>query len=176
MTNVLTPRDYCTTPEEAAKIGRGLVMIRKIACVEKDEARRNAIFEAGWNFWNFSHVWDDLIDGSGWPEEKKMLALKAMQQFVVSLLKNPVYLENAGGFESLFVTGIARAIAGEQFAASKDPKERCLAPAIKCADIDIMVFLAHIAGGWKFAQEMSSKNELRKYDSPDPEPTQPTTT
>ena len=169
MTNALTPRDYCTTPEEAAKIGRGLVMLREIACHLKDETARDNNFKASWSLWNWGHIFDDLVDGSGWSDEKKMLAVKGMQQFVCELLLNPVYRENAQAFAALFVTAIARNLAGEEFAASKKVGERNLAPALKCSDIDLFVFFAHLAGGWDFCQQMNSRTKLRIYDSPDPE-------
>ncbi len=170
MTNALTPRDYCTTPEESAKIGRGLIMLREIACHRKNEQERDDLFKAAWAFWNYEHVVDDLIDNSGWPPEKKLLALKAIQQFTVALLENPFYVKNADAFKALFVTAIARNIAGDQFAASKDSKERMMAPAIRCADIDVFLYFAHLAGGWEFAQTMNSKHKLRIYDQPDPHP------
>jgi hypothetical protein len=167
MTNTLTPRDYCTTPEEAAKIGRGLVMLREIACHRKDEGERDDLFKAAWAFWNFEHVFDDLLDNSNWPPEKKLLALKGLEQFTVALLENPFYVKNADAFKALFVTAIARNIAGDQFAASKEIKERMMAPAIRCADIDVFLYFAHLAGGWEFAQTMNSKHKLRIYDKPD---------
>jgi hypothetical protein len=170
MTNTLTPRDYCTQPEEAAKIGRGLIMLREIACHLKDEQKRDDLFKAAWAFWNFEHVFDDLLDNSGWPAEKKLLALKALEQFTVALLSNPYYVENADAFKALFVTAIARNIAGDQFSGSKDSQERAMAPAIRCADIDVFVYFAHLAGGWEFAQAMNTKHKLRIYDKPDSEP------
>ena len=167
MINPLTPRDYASTPKELAKTGRALIMIREIACKEKNEQRRNALFECGWSFWNFCQIWDDLIDGEKFDAQEKLLAIKGMQKFVLALLENPIYRENANGFKALFVTAISRDIASVEFANSKDPKERGLAPAIRCGDIDIMVFLAHIAGDFEFAQEMSSKQKLRRYDLAD---------
>ena len=85
--NALNPRDYCTTPEEMAKIGRGLVMLREIACHLKDEQQRDDLFRASWSFWNFEHVLDDLLDGSKWPAEKKLLALKALEQDFAGKIK-----------------------------------------------------------------------------------------
>ena len=170
MTNALTPKDYCTQPSETAKIGRGLIMLREIACHRKDEQERDDLFKAAWAFWNFEHVFDDLIDNCGWSADNKFLALKALEQFTVALLENPYYVKNADAFKALFVTAISRNIAGDQFAGSKDAQERAMAPAIRCADIDIFLYFAHLAGGWEFAQVMNSKHKLRMYDTPDPVP------
>ena len=109
------------------------------------------------------------MDNSGWAAEKKLLALKGLEQFTVALLENPFYVKNADAFKALFVTAIARNIAGDQFAASKEANERAMAPAIRCADIDVFLYFAHLAGGWEFAQTMNSKHKLRIYDKPDAE-------
>jgi len=170
MTNALNPNLYVTQPSEAVKIGRGIVMLREIACHLKDPKQRDDMFNASSSFWDMEHCFDDLLDNSGWPPEKKLLALKALQNFVVALLENPFYVKNADAFKALFVTAIARNIAGDQFAASKDAQERAMAPAIRCADIDIFTYFAHLAGGWEFAQLMNSKHKLRIYDKPDAGP------
>ena len=170
MSNALNPIGYVTQPEQAAKIGRGVVMLRKMACRIKDERQRDDHFKASFAFWNFSQLFDDLVDNSGWDAQKKLLALRGLQDFVVALLANPVYRDHAGAFEGLFVTAIARVIAGDEFERSKDARERALAPAIKCADIDVFAYFAHLAGGFDFMQEMGSRNELRKYDFGDVKP------
>ena len=170
MSNPLNPVGYVMLPEQQAKIGRGVVMLRKMACRIKDGQKRDDHFKASFAFWNFSQLFDDLLDNSGWDEQRKLLALRGLQEFVVALLTNPVYRDHAGAFEGLFVTAVARVISGDEFERSRDARERALAPAIKCADIDIFVYFANLAGGFDFAREMSSRNELRKYDFGDMKP------
>lgn len=170
MSNALNPIGYVMLPEQQAKIGRGVVMLRKMACKLKDEQKRDDHFKASFAFWNFSQLFDDLVDNSGWDAQRKLLALRGLQDFVVALLTNPVYRDHAGAFEGLFVTAIARVIAGDEFERSKDARERALAPAIKCSDIDVFSYFATLAGGFDFMLEMNTKENLRRYDFGDMKP------
>lgn len=168
MKNPLNPsNDYCTTPEELKKNPRALPLLREIATARKNAQEQADIFTAMWSFWCFEHAMDDLLDESGWPAEKKLLAVKALHDFVSALLTNPVYREHAGDFRALFSSAIARNIAGDHFAASPKALLQAQAPAVRCADIDIFTYFAELAGGFDFMQKMSGTDKLRRYDLPE---------
>jgi hypothetical protein len=52
--------DYMSTPEETAKQPDALAIVQQIAAAAGPE-RQAAAFNAIWSFWNFAHVFDDLM-------------------------------------------------------------------------------------------------------------------
>jgi hypothetical protein len=157
--------DYMSQPHEQTKQPEALAVIQKIAAAAGEE-RRPAVFNALWSFWNFAHAWDDLIDGSNWPEKKKELAWRALQEFTSDLLLNPFYRAHGAEIRAMFTSAIFRQIAGDKMGLSDDEQTRKIAPAVRCADIDCLVHFAYLAGGWELAHEIS---QLREYDKPDKE-------
>lgn len=164
---------YCGTAEEHGKNPRALALLREIAQARKSPAEQAELFNAMWSFWCFEHALDDLIDESNWPAEKKVLALKALHDFVTALLANPVYTEHAGDFRALFSSTIARNIAGDEFAASDKTLHQAQAPAVRCADVDVFTYFANLAGGFDFMRRMSGADKLRRYDYPEYRDTAP---
>ena len=65
--------DYMSQPHEQAKQPDALATCQMIAKAA-GPLQEAAVFNALWSFWNFSHVFDDLMDGSQWADEKKALA------------------------------------------------------------------------------------------------------
>lgn len=102
---------------------------------------------------------------SGLPDEE--LAAQAFDDFTGNLWLNPVYTEFAASHRAMFDMMIFRAIAGDEMAGSLIEARRVLSPAVRCGDLDFIVHVAQIAGGWDFARKMSS---LRDYDQRDAEP------
>ena len=156
------PKDYAGQPDEVQKHPTLWPMMMKIAESAAPE-HQAAFLNAMRSFWCMAHAWDDLIDGSGWPEEKKMLAWKALHDFTADLLTNPVFTAHGPQFAALFRSAIARQTAGDKMT-ERGGAAAQLAPAVKCADIDLLVEFAWLAGGWGLMQGVS---ELREYDEPD---------
>ena len=155
------------TPEEQAKQPEALEVFKRIAMAAPPD-RQSAAFAAIWSFWNFAHAWDDLLDGCGWPAEKKELAWKAMSEFTADLLINPYYREHAAEWRALFTSAVARNLDGDTMAASGNPARAALAPAVRCADVDIIVHFAYLAGGGDLMRQIGAR---RDYDPPDaPQP------
>jgi hypothetical protein len=157
------PIDYMSAPEQRAKQPTILGVCQKIARAA-GPGREAQTFNALWSFWNFAQAWDDLIDESNWPKERKDLAWRALQEFTSDLLLNPLYREHAAEFRALFTSAICRAIDGDAMAASGDPEREALAPAVRCGDIDILAHVAYLAGGWELMREIGA---ARDYDKPD---------
>ncbi len=154
--------DYMSQPHEQAKQPDALATCQMIAKAAGPE-REAAVFNALWSFWNFSHVFDDLMDGSQWADEKKALAWRALQEFVSDLLGNPFYKAHAVELRALFTSAIFRQMAGD--AMGKGTLEQAKqAPVVRCADIDILVHFAYLAGGWGLAQKISNAREYDKED------------
>lgn len=150
--------DYMLRPEEQKKQPDALKEIQAIANGDQ------AVFNCLWSFWNFAHVFDDLIDGSDWPEDRKEQAWKALHDWTVDLLLNPFVRDNARELRALFVSAIARAIDGDAMAASQDPERRALAPAVRCGDVDVILHIAYLAGGWEALRKFGPR---RDYDPAD---------
>jgi len=96
--------------------------------------------------------------------ETNALALQAFDDFTGNLLDNPFYRRHAPQHLAMFDMMILRTIAGDEMASSVDPARQALAPAVRCGDIDFIVHVAKLAGGWEAALKFSA---LRDYDKPD---------
>lgn len=155
--------DYMSQPEEQAKQPDALAACQRIAKAAGPE-RETAVFNALWSFWNFSHVFDDLIDGSNWSDERKALAWRALQEFTSDLLLNPFYRAHGAEIRAMFTNGIFRQMAGDAMAQHGSLAVAKLAPAVRCADIDILVHFAYLTGGWELAQQISLAREYDKED------------
>ena len=57
--------DYMDTEHERRKQPDAKRLIEEVANGDV------AVYNAMWSFWNFAHVFDDLVDGYDWDEEKK---------------------------------------------------------------------------------------------------------
>jgi hypothetical protein len=99
-----------------------------------------------------------------WPEDQKELAHAALVEFASNLGWNPFYQKYAQQHLAMFQMCVFRAIAGDEMAASLDDTKRTLAPSVRCADIDFVVHVAYLAGGWTLARKITSR---RDYDLPD---------
>lgn len=148
-------KDYMDRPEEVVKQPDAKKTFQQIG------GQRTEVFRALWSFWNFEHVFDDLVDGSLWDKEKKEQAWKAMCEFVCELLCNPFYKAYASDMRAMFTSATMRQLAGDELEARGEPEQ---AAVCRCADIDIMVHIATLANGWDAGVEVS---RLRDYDKVD---------
>lgn len=153
--------DYMSTPEETAKQPRAEAICWKIAKFRNSPVEQQQVFDALWSFWNFAHAFDDLVDGDVKLDapEKKEMAWRALQQFVTNLLINPMVFNNAVALEALFTSAVNRQILADVLEGNGDSKE--LIRAVRCADLDIIVHFARIAGGRPAMEEV---NKLMRYD------------
>jgi hypothetical protein len=125
---------------------------------------RPEVFHCLWSFWNFAHVFDDLVDEGTWPMERKEQAMKALHDFVVTLLLNPFVRDHAHELRAVFVQAIARSLDGDRMATDEDAAVRALAPAVRCGDVDVILQIAYLAGGYS---ALRTWGKLREYDQPD---------
>ena len=147
--------DYMATDHEMQKQPDALEFMRQAANGDA------FVFDAMWSFWNFAHVWDDLIDGSSWDMEKKEQAFKALHDFVIGLLVNPFVLRYASEVRAMLTSAMSRCLEGDRMAASDNPREKELSSAVRCADIDVLMHYAYLHCGWTTMREFSKK---RRYD------------
>jgi hypothetical protein len=135
-----------------------------IATSNKDPMQQRLVFDALNSFFNFAHAFDDLVDGSNLPMEKKQLAWQALQQFTQSLLLNPFVTSNAAGIEAILTSGIARQVDADEM--EKRGVDAKTLRAVRCADIDVIVHMARLAGGW---DAMRNAGKLARYYDTDVE-------
>lgn len=106
----------------------------------------------------------EALNKTGWSRDDRALAIKAFDDFTGNLISNPFYQAHAEQHLAIFEMMIFRVIAGDEMAASVDQDRQKLAPAVRCGDIDFLVHVAKLAGGWPLARKITS---LRDYDKPD---------
>ncbi len=156
--------DYMSTPEEQAKQPSAEALCRKISNAWPEPADRFYIFNALWSFWCFEHAWDDLMDGKPMTPEGKELAAKALYCFLDDLLLNPFIRARAHQVRSLMVNALVKSLEGDALARSGDPAKVAVAPAVRCADIDVFRGFAELVGGWELVRELAP---LWDYDQED---------
>jgi hypothetical protein len=144
--------DYMASEKETKKQPDALRFMREAA------GDNDMVFDAMWSFWNFAHVFDDLIDGER-PDKEQ--AFKALHDFVRAVMLNPFVQANAGSIFALFVSAMTRCIDGDKMAESGDLTEAQLAPAVRCGDIDVIMHMLYLHKGWS---TLRSYSEMRKYD------------
>jgi hypothetical protein len=96
--------------------------------------------------------------------ERKEQAMKALHDFVVTLLLNPFVRDHAHELRAVFVQAIARSLDGDRMATDEDAAVRALAPAVRCGDVDVILQIAYLAGGYS---ALRTWGKLREYDQPD---------
>lgn len=114
-----------------------------------------------WSYWNFAHVFDDLLDGSTFDAEKKEQAMKALHDFVTDLMLNPFVTQNARSLHGMFVQSMTRNMDGDAMLKSENPEIRTMSSPVRCGDVDVIFHMAYLAGGWQRLREMA---KFRSYD------------
>lgn len=154
--------DYMDNPHEVKKHPTAKAAFEQIA------DGRPEVFHLLWSFHNFAHVFDDLLDEGNWPAERKEQAMKALHDFVVTLLLNPFVHDHRHELRAVLAQAITRNIEGDAMAQSEDAEVRALAPAVRCGDVDVILQIAYLAGGYSALRKWS---KLRAYDRADEAPT-----
>ena len=147
--------DYMGTAAELEKHDKILEVVR-VASGGNPECAA-----AIWSYWNFAHVFDDLLDGSAFDAEKKEQAMKALHDFVTDLLINPFVTNNAHSLHSMFVQSMTRNMDGDAMLSSENPEIRTMSSPVRCGDVDVIFHMAYLAGGWQRLREMA---KYRSYD------------
>lgn len=96
--------------------------------------------------------------------EAKALAERALYDFCGNLVSNPVYTQHGAAHLAMFHSMIFRCLKGDEMAQSLKPHVRELAPAVRCGDIDFIVHVAMLVGGWDVARQIS---RIMEYDTAD---------
>lgn len=164
-----TTTDYMGTPVEIAKQPHAEMIFREIAAWRSDPKEKAQVLRALRSFWAFAHAFDDLVDGdfhgrtptnTDEQRRKKELAWRALAEFVSNLLTNPFLFTNAESVDAILISAIGRQLDGdllEQRGESAD-----LQRAVRCADLDVILHLARLAGGWECMRAVAPM--VRYYD------------
>lgn len=147
--------DYMETPNELEKHNQ------IIPAINEASAGSPEVAAAIWSYWNFAHVFDDLIDGSGWDEQKVEQAMKALHDFVTDLMINPFVVQNARSLHGMFIQSMTRNMDGDSMSRSENPEVRTMSSPVRCGDVDVIFHMAYLAGGWPRLRAMA---RYRSYD------------
>jgi hypothetical protein len=151
--NVGNGRDYCDSPDEIAKNPNGRRDLEQIAAGNKDA------FRFMWVFWNFTHMYDDLVDND------KPVSVEDASKWFIHFLEevstNPFYLANKESLLPFMVQVCNRWCDGEEWERSGTPAQVRLATVVKCGDIDLFFHIAYLVGGWDHVRAMK---HTRTYD------------
>lgn len=113
---------------------------------------------------HFIDEYKHALNGAGMDDEARALAEQALYDFCGNLVSNPVYTEHGAAHLAMFHSMIFRCLKGDEMAGSDKPHVRELAPAVRCADLDFIVHVAYLIGGWEVARRIS---RLMEYDTAD---------
>lgn len=107
-------------------------------------------------FWDFNHVFDDLVD-----QDKPVgieVAAMALATLTEELTMNPFWHKWGAHLLPLYLSCINRWVDGETW---PDKKQ---AAVIRCGDVDFMLQFAYCTGGW---QHLRACKAARSYDTED---------
>lgn len=145
--------DYCDSPDERAKNPEAKRHFVEIARGDQDALRFM------WVFWNFSHVYDDLVD------RDKPVGVEDAARWAVRLLEeftfNPFFLRHKLALFPHVVGVFNRWCDGEQWEKSGTPSQVAAAHVVKCGDVDLYLNVAYLIGGWEHLRAMK---DARGYD------------
>lgn len=140
--------DYCAAPDELAKHPH---MRERMAMAANGNADAFAFL---WRWWNFAHVFDDLIDRDKpiTPEE----AMRELVAFVCELAFNEFFRANRHQLFALMTQIGATVLDADELAASDQPEARALAPCIGPGDADLLLHVAYLTGGWDHMRRLKA--------------------
>ena len=149
--------DYLDTPAEAAARPDVRGAIQRATAGNTDAARWL------WRCQCFTQMFDDLIDRDKIVDKAE--AIKALVDFITECALNPWWLAHRERLHALLVSGALRWVDGDKWAGSADPRKQALAPAIRCADTDLLIFAAYLCRNGDFTATLNVP-DLRTYDTP----------
>jgi len=148
---------YCDSPAELSKNPEAMLWFERIANGDQSAL---AFLKT---MWSVTHMYDDLVDKDGAVTTEQ--AAGELISLITVLCYNQFFLANRDSLVPLIISMGNRWVDGDEWATKEDPAERALAPAIRCGDVDLYLFVAFLTGGW---EHMRRIKEARSYD-PDTE-------
>jgi len=145
---------YCDNPAEQNKnpLAKDLMML-----IANGDA---AAFQWMWDFWNFTHAIDDLVDKDVATECNKFA--EALAKFVTALSINTFYQRNVFHLYPLIISACNRWIDGDKLKTSDNERDRIHSEVVRCGDVDLYLYIAYLTGGWEHMRICSEKARL--YD------------
>lgn len=148
--------DYCAAPDEVVKNPAARGHMLAIAKGNQDA------FRFMWVFWNFTHLYDDLVDND------KPVTVEQAAKWAIHLLEefsfNKFYRDNMLALFPHVVGVFNRWCDGEEWEKSGTPAQVAAATVVKCGDVDLYLNVAYIVGGW---DHLRSMKDARGYDPVD---------
>jgi hypothetical protein len=144
---------YCETADELKKNPEAKYWIRKVCNGNQDA------FDMLWGWWNFFHMFDDLVDQD--KTASKEIILKEFAFFITNLSFNKFYEDNKVSLCTLLLQLINRWLDGDEWEKSEDKWKRGVSDVLRCGDMEVYFHVAYLTGGWDY---MRSLKELRTYD------------
>ena len=145
--------DYCDTPDEQAKNPDARRHFMEIA------AGNMSAFNFMWTFWNFTHLYDDLVDNDK-PVSVEQAA-RGIGQLMEQLSFNPFYTSNMRAIFPHIMSTLNRWCDGEDWEQNGTADQIKAASVVKCGDIDLYLNIAYLIGGW---EHMRAMKHARSYD------------
>ena len=145
--------DYCDSDQEQKENPHAREILTRVA---KGDAMA---FDFMWRFWNFMHVYDDLVD-----QDKPIGVETAAQEllaFVQTISFNPFYQKHSHQLYPLIVRCCHRWVTGDEMLASDDDTKRAQSTVVRCGELDLFMYIAYLIGGWTHMREIES---LMQYD------------
>lgn len=141
---------YTETTGEAAKCGAWCKAI----------ANGNHYAEGWlWAFWNFSQLFDDLVDGDRSVTQAQ--AARALADWWTACSLNPWFIANAGQLWMPVTQAIERWQTADEWAKGRNSERRLDAKVLRHGDLEVCLAVAFITGGWGHA--LTCRN-LRTWD------------
>lgn len=147
--------DYCDKPSEFTANPDAKRQLAEIAMGNAE------CYTFMWAFWNFTHLYDDLVD-----QDKKVTpaeAAKTLAEFVISLSVNQFYRTNTHQLLPLILSACDRWVVGDKMKGSLDYETQIMSRVVRCGDLDVYAMCAYLVGGWDHLRAVSEK--LRTYDA-----------
>lgn len=160
--------DYCDTKKETFKNP-----LMKDWLIAASNGNKHA-YDFLWRVWNWSQVFDDIIDGDYEEISKDELKrtrelqhgetiIKEFMSFIHMISFNPFYLNHKEQLYSLLIQMAHRAIIGDEWENSNNKLKKDSAHVIRCGDLDLFSHVSYLTGGWEHMRRMA---EFRNYDNP----------
>lgn len=148
-------RTYIETPQEQAENPDAMKWLRFVANGDA------AAFDFLVTVWNWNHVLDDLVDRDK-PVTQETVA-RSVLELVRVLSFNEFYQKNSAYLFALITSMVNRWLDGDEWERSDDPMKRAYAPVVRCGDVDFVLGVAYLTGGW---EHLRACKEARSYDKP----------
>jgi hypothetical protein len=144
---------YCETPDEVKKNPDAKYWISKVC---NGDASAESLL---WSWWNFFHMFDDLIDQD--KEAPKEMIIKECMLFMSELSYNNFYQINKSSLHPMLIQFFNRWIDGDDWEQSGDPWKESVSDVLRCGDMEIYFHFAYLCGGWDHMRECKG---VRCYD------------